>query len=91
MHWPTQARPFSRTPERKAERCYATLSAESVDQALVLLESVQPVDLLFIDLKLQGDNEAGLALATEAVKKRPREARARERHRHRSSGKSESA
>ena len=48
-----------------------TLSAGSVDQALALFETEQSVDLLFIDLKLQGDNEAGLALATEAVKKRP--------------------
>jgi DNA-binding NtrC family response regulator len=48
---------------------HTTLSAGSVDQAL--FETEQPVDLLFIDLKLQGDNEAGLALATEAVKKRP--------------------
>jgi two-component system cell cycle sensor histidine kinase/response regulator CckA len=50
---------------------HTTLSAGSVDQALALLETEQPVDLLFIDLKLLGDNEAGLALATEAVKKRP--------------------
>jgi two-component system cell cycle sensor histidine kinase/response regulator CckA len=48
---------------------HTTLSAGSVDQAL--FETEQPVDLLFIDLKLQGDNEAGLALATETVKKRP--------------------
>ena len=50
---------------------HTTLSAGSVDQALALFETEQPVDLLFLDLKLQGDNEAGLALATEAVKKRP--------------------
>ena len=50
---------------------HTTLSVGSVDQALALLETEQSVDLLFIDLKLQGDNEAGLALATEAVKKRP--------------------
>ena len=50
---------------------HTTLSAGSVDQALALFETEQSVDLLFIDLKLQGDNEAGLALATEAVKKRP--------------------
>jgi two-component system, cell cycle sensor histidine kinase and response regulator CckA len=50
---------------------HTTLSAGSVDQALALLETEQSVDLLFIDLRLQGDDEAGLALATEAVKKRP--------------------
>ena len=50
---------------------HTTLSAGSVDQALALLETGEPVDLVFIDLKLQGDNEAGLALATEAVKKHP--------------------
>ena len=50
---------------------HTTLSAGSVDQALALLETEQSVDLLFIDLRLQGDNEAGLALAAEAVKKRP--------------------
>jgi DNA-binding NtrC family response regulator len=50
---------------------HTTLSAGSVEQALALLETEQSVDLLFVDLKLQGDGEAGLALATEAVKKRP--------------------
>ena len=50
---------------------HTTLSAGSVDQAVALLETEQSVDLLFIDLRLQGDNEAGLALAAEAVKKRP--------------------
>ena len=50
---------------------HTTLSAGTVEQALALLESTEPIDLLFTDLTLQGDPEAGLTLATKAVELRP--------------------
>lgn len=50
---------------------HTTLSAGSIEQALALLEGTEPIDLLFIDLTLQGDPEAGLALASKAVELRP--------------------
>jgi two-component system cell cycle sensor histidine kinase/response regulator CckA len=50
---------------------HTTLSAGSVEQALALLAPPEPIDLLFIDLKLQDESEAGLSLAVKAVKMRP--------------------
>jgi len=50
---------------------HATLSAGSMEQALALLSTPQPVDLLFIDLNLKGETEAGLSLAAKAVEMRP--------------------
>ena len=50
---------------------HATLSAESTEQALALVAGDDPVDLLFVDLGLDGDGEAGLALATKAALARP--------------------
>jgi len=50
---------------------HATLSAESSEQALALVTGDQPVDLLFVDLGLDGDGEAGFALASKAVEMRP--------------------
>lgn len=50
---------------------HATLSAASIDQALALLAADQPVDLLFVDLALHGQGEAGLSLASKAVEMRP--------------------
>jgi CheY-like chemotaxis protein len=48
-----------------------TLSAATIEQALVLIEGEQPVDLLFADLKIQDDLEGGLKLARKAVEARP--------------------
>jgi len=48
-----------------------TLSAATVEQALALIEGEEPVDLLFADLKIQGDLEGGLKLAKKAVEARP--------------------
>jgi two-component system, cell cycle sensor histidine kinase and response regulator CckA len=48
-----------------------TLSAATIEQALVLIEGDKPVDLLFVDLKIQDDVEGGLKLAKKAVKARP--------------------
>jgi CheY-like chemotaxis protein len=50
---------------------HSTLSAASSDQALALLATDEQVDLLFVDISLQGDAEAGLKLAKKAVELRP--------------------
>jgi CheY-like chemotaxis protein len=50
---------------------HITLSAGSIEQALALLSTPEPVDLLFIDLNLKGETEAGLSLAAKAVEMRP--------------------
>ena len=59
-----------------AESClqgdgHKTLSAATTDQALAVLESEEPIDLLFADLAMQDDPEAGLKLASKAVELRP--------------------
>jgi DNA-binding NtrC family response regulator len=48
-----------------------TLSAATIEQALALIEGDKPVDLLFVDLKIQDDIEGGLKLAKKAVEGRP--------------------
>ena len=50
---------------------HTTLSAGSIEQAFALLASPEPIDLLFIDLNLKGESEAGLSLAVKAVETRP--------------------
>src|SRR4051794_1191948 len=50
---------------------YTTLSASSPEQAFAILESDQEVDILFADLVLHGNFEAGLHAAQEAAKRRP--------------------
>jgi DNA-binding NtrC family response regulator len=50
---------------------HTTLSAGSIEQALALFASPEPIDLLFIDLNLKGESEAGLSLAAKAVEMRP--------------------
>lgn len=50
---------------------HETLSAATVEQALALIESEDQIDLLFTDLGLGDDLQAGLALATEACRRRP--------------------
>ena len=53
------------------EEGHTTLSAGTTEQALALLEGSEPIELLFIDLTLQSDPEAGLSLASKAVELRP--------------------
>ena len=48
-----------------------TLSAATIEQALVLIGGDKPVDVLFVDLKIQDDIEGGLKLARKAVEARP--------------------
>jgi DNA-binding NtrC family response regulator len=50
---------------------HTTLSAGSVDQAVALLSGTEQIDLLFTDLIIQGESEAGLSLAAKAVEMRP--------------------
>jgi len=50
---------------------HTTLSAGTVDQTLALLAGTDPIDLLFTDLIIQGESEAGLSLAAKAVEMRP--------------------
>ena len=53
-----------------ASQGHKTLTASTEDQALALVER-ENVDLLFTDIVLHTDVQAGLTLATEAVKLRP--------------------
>lgn len=53
------------------EHGHKTLSAGSVTQASALLENNDKIDLLFTDIGLKDDLEAGLHLALEAVAKYP--------------------
>jgi DNA-binding NtrC family response regulator len=53
------------------ERGHTTLSANTVEQALALIEGDQTVELLFTDLGLHDDLQAGLTAAQEAVKRIP--------------------
>ena len=50
---------------------HTTRSAGSIEQTLALLASAEPIDLLFVDLNLKGESEAGLSLAAKAVEMRP--------------------
>ena len=50
---------------------HKTLSAATTEQALVLLEGDEPIDLMFIDLVMQSDPEAGLKVAKKAAEIRP--------------------
>ena len=49
-----------------------TLSAATIEQAIALIEGEEPVDVLFVDLKIQDDLEGGLKLAKKAVEARPK-------------------
>ena len=50
---------------------HATLSASTIDQATALIESEKKIDVLFIEIGLGDDVEAGLKLAQDARKQRP--------------------
>jgi ActR/RegA family two-component response regulator len=53
------------------EKGNKTLSAGTIEQAVALIESDKPVDLLFVDLKIQDNLEGGLKLTKKAVEARP--------------------
>ncbi|HLH96451.1 MAG TPA: response regulator [Xanthobacteraceae bacterium] len=50
---------------------HKTLSAATAAEALAILETEELIDVLFIDIGLQDDLQAGLALAMKAVEGRP--------------------
>ena len=49
---------------------HTTLSASTLEQALALLDGAERVDLIFTDIGLQSDIQAGLMLAQEAIKRK---------------------
>ena len=51
---------------------HTVVTATGVDGSEALLGSNQPIDVLFIDIKLGNDLEAGLRLAQKAKEQRPR-------------------
>jgi len=53
------------------ERGHRTMSASSITEATALLEENPKIDLLFIDIGLKDDHEAGLKLAVGAVERHP--------------------
>jgi CheY-like chemotaxis protein len=53
------------------EQGHRTLSAATVEEALAVLESAEEIDLLFTDVELQDDVQAGLSLAKKAVERQP--------------------
>jgi two-component system cell cycle sensor histidine kinase/response regulator CckA len=50
---------------------HATLSAANIEEAMAVLELPQEIDLLFTDIGLQGDVQAGLTLSQRAIERRP--------------------
>jgi DNA-binding NtrC family response regulator len=50
---------------------HETCSAANIEEALALLEAGREIDLLFTDIGLQGDVQAGLTLAQRATERRP--------------------
>jgi DNA-binding NtrC family response regulator len=53
------------------EQGHQTLSASTAAEALAIIESTKNVDVLFTDIGLKGDLEAGLELASKAIEQRP--------------------
>jgi DNA-binding NtrC family response regulator len=53
------------------EHGHQTLSASSAAEALAILDGEQSIDVLFTDIGLRDNLQAGLELAKEAVKRRP--------------------
>jgi two-component system, cell cycle sensor histidine kinase and response regulator CckA len=65
----TQVRVLSESFLR--DQGHETLSAANLDEALAVLEVAKEIDLLFTDISLQGDSQAGLTLAQRATERRP--------------------
>jgi DNA-binding response OmpR family regulator len=53
------------------ENGHKAFSASTVAQALSVIESSEKIDVLFVDIGLGDDLEAGLELARQAVERRP--------------------
>lgn len=54
------------------EAGHSVISAAGAEGAKAIIDSKEPVDILFIDIKLGGDTEAGLAVARHAKEQRPK-------------------
>jgi DNA-binding NtrC family response regulator len=65
----TQVRVLSESYLR--EQGHQTLSAATLDEALAVLGDSEDIDILFTDLELQGDIQAGLTVAQAATERRP--------------------
>lgn len=50
---------------------HRTISAETPEEALALIEAVDGVDVLFSEIKLNDDTLAGVRLAQQAARRRP--------------------
>ena len=53
------------------EEGYKTHTAPNLDDALVILAGPEPIDALFVDIILNGDMQAGIELAKQAVELAP--------------------
>ncbi len=53
------------------EQGHGTLTANTAEGALAILEGGEKIDVLFTDIGLNGDIHAGLELAKQAVEKHP--------------------
>jgi CheY-like chemotaxis protein len=53
------------------EEGYKTFTAASADDALVILAGTEPVDILFVDINLNREMQAGIELAKRAVALKP--------------------
>jgi DNA-binding NtrC family response regulator len=54
------------------EAGHTVITATGVEGAKALLDTDQPIDVLFLDLNLGGDPEAGLMVAQQARERRPK-------------------
>jgi DNA-binding NtrC family response regulator len=54
------------------EQGHQTLSAATPDEPLAVLDDSSVVDILFTDIDLRGDVQAGLTLAQAAIQRRPK-------------------
>ena len=64
-----QVRVFAESYLRQQGHC--TISAETSEQAIALIEAVDGVDVLFSEIKLEDDTLAGVRLAQQAARRRP--------------------
>jgi two-component system cell cycle sensor histidine kinase/response regulator CckA len=65
----TQVRVLSESYLR--DQGHETFSAANIEEALAVLGVAKEVDLLFTDISLQGDSQAGLTLAQRTTEQRP--------------------
>lgn len=64
-----QVRVFAQSYLRR--QGHRTISAANVKEALALIDAVDDVDVLFSEIRLNGDALAGVRLARQAVRRQP--------------------